>query len=131
MKTKHNEGFSLIEVLVSIVVLAAITIPCCSSLVLSYRMNQKADEMLKAQLAVSSAVESLMATGLTESFHSTLEQIDEDTYSSPSYPGLVFEIELDDNLSCYEVKIYDEEENAVVTTTIRNTNMEIGGGGGE
>ena len=50
MKNKYNAGFSLIEVLVAIVILAAIVIPTCSSLVLSHRMNAKTEELMQAQL---------------------------------------------------------------------------------
>lgn len=138
MKKKHNEGFSLVEVLVAIVILAAFTIPTCASLVLSYRMNAKANEMLKAQLAVSSAVEQLMATGLTEKFHETLT-LKEDTgdvgngYTSGSFPGLIFEINLDATKPYYAVKVYDEEKNVEVETIVRNTDLIVDteGGSGE
>ena len=61
---KNNEGFSLVEVLLAMVLLAAIVIPTCTSLVLSFRMNAKAEALMQAQLAVSSAVETLMAEGI-------------------------------------------------------------------
>jgi prepilin-type N-terminal cleavage/methylation domain-containing protein len=61
---KHNEGFSLVEVLLAMVLLAAIVIPTCTSLVLSFRVNAKAEALTQAQLAVSSAVETLMAEGI-------------------------------------------------------------------
>ena len=61
---KNNEGFSLVEVLLSMVLLAAIVIPTCTSLVLSFRVNAKAEALTQAQLAVSSAVETLMAEGI-------------------------------------------------------------------
>lgn len=64
MNNKHNAGFSLIEVLVAIVILAAIVVPTCSSLVISHRMNAKTEELMQAQLDVSSAVETLMAEGI-------------------------------------------------------------------
>lgn len=64
MKKKHNEGFSLVEVLVAIVILGIFVVPTCSSLILSFQMNQKTAQMLKAQQAVSSAVEELKATGV-------------------------------------------------------------------
>lgn len=64
MKNKHNGGFTLVELLVSIVILAAIVLPTCTSLVLSYRMNAKSEALMQAQLAVSSAVETLMAEGI-------------------------------------------------------------------
>ena len=64
MKKKYNEGFSLVESLVAIAVLALIVIPCCSGIVMAFRMNAKADQLMQAQLAVSSAVETLMAEGI-------------------------------------------------------------------
>lgn len=65
MNKKNNAGFSLVEVLVAIVILGILSAPVCTSLVLSTRMNVKATELLEAQLAVSSAVETLMAEGIT------------------------------------------------------------------
>ena len=66
MKKKHNEGFSLVEVLVAIVILGIFVVPTCSSLIMTFQMNQKTAQMLKAQQAVSSAVETLKAKGITE-----------------------------------------------------------------
>lgn len=66
MKHKNDQGFSLIEVLVAIVILAAFVVPTCSALVLSARMNAKTQALMQAQLDVSSAVEILMARGITE-----------------------------------------------------------------
>ena len=70
MKNKHDEGFSLIEILVAIVILTAIVVPTCSALVMSNEMNNRTDDLMKAQLAVSSAVEILMAEGLLVDFQS-------------------------------------------------------------
>lgn len=64
MKRKGNEGFTLLETLIAIVILGIVVVPTCSSLVMSFRMNAKADELLRDQLAVSSAVETLMAEGI-------------------------------------------------------------------
>ena len=62
---KHNStaGFSLIEVLVAITILGLVVVPIGSSLVLSFRLNARSEQMLQAQLAVSSAVETIMAEG--------------------------------------------------------------------
>jgi len=62
---KRNGGFSLMETLVSIVILGAMVVPTCTALVMSIRINDKTEKMLQAQLAVSSAVETLMAEGVT------------------------------------------------------------------
>lgn len=81
MKRK-DAGFSLVEVLVSIVVLALVVIPLCTSLVMAIRMNTKADALLKAQLAVSSTVEELMASGIN--WDSLKEKEEETTTTTES-----------------------------------------------
>lgn len=64
MKQKRNGGYSLVEILLAIVLLGAIMVPTCTSLVMSIKINDRTDEMMQAQLAVSSAVETLMAEGI-------------------------------------------------------------------
>lgn len=61
MRNKHNGGFSLVEVLVAIVLLGLIVIPICSSMLVAHRINAKAEALLQAELAVSSAAEKLYA----------------------------------------------------------------------
>ena len=39
MKEKNNGGFSLVEVLLAMMILAAIVIPVCSGILLSVRMG--------------------------------------------------------------------------------------------
>ena len=64
MNRNRNGGYSLIEILLAIVLLGAIMVPTCTSLVMSIIINDRTDEMMQAQLAVSSAVETLMAEGI-------------------------------------------------------------------
>ena len=66
MNRNRNGGYSLIEILLAIVLLGAIMVPTCTSLVMSVKINDRTDEMMQAQLAVSSAVETLMAEGISE-----------------------------------------------------------------
>ena len=68
---KHNQtdGFSLIEVLVSITLLGLVVVPIGSALLLSARLNVRSDDVLQAQLAVSSAVETIMAEGYNEAWN--------------------------------------------------------------
>lgn len=68
-RNKWNAGYTLIEVLVAISILGIIVSPVCANLVMSLRVNNKTDEMLQAQLAVSSAVETLMAEGIAWENH--------------------------------------------------------------
>ena len=64
MKRRNDAGFSLVEILVAMTILAAVVLPVCSALVMGIRMNARTDELMRAQLAVSSAVETLMAEGI-------------------------------------------------------------------
>lgn len=125
MKRKHNEGFTLVEMLVSIVILAAIVIPTCTSLVLSYRLNAKARDMMQAQLAVSSAVETLMAKGITDEYLESLTVVEAedgsvDYYTSTEFPGLRFELAQTDGNPYFAVNVTDEEGQVEVETHIRD-----------
>ena len=64
MKKQNNGGFSLVEVLLAMAILAAIVIPVCTGIVLSVQVNTRANDILRTRVAVSSAVETLMAQGI-------------------------------------------------------------------
>ena len=57
MKQNNNAGFSLVELLVSIVVLAVIMIPVLDNIVLSSRMNKQSKEKQEANTLVSNLME--------------------------------------------------------------------------
>ena len=61
---KGTGGFTLVEVIVSMLVLALIAAPIGSAFVVSARVNAYADRVFQARLAVSSAAEQLMAEGV-------------------------------------------------------------------
>ena len=135
VKKKYDEGFTLVELLVSIVILAAIVLPTCSSLVLSYRMNAKTNQMMQAQLAVSSAVEKLMAEGITNDFVEavsksatesgkieTADNNKEITGNCEEFPGLQFT--LSDRGDYYDVIVQDENGMVSVVTSIRDCTTE-------
>lgn len=89
---RSNAGFTLIEVLIAIVVLGLIVMPICSSLVMSVRINAKAESILEAKLAVSSAVETMMATGLKSEADPNLDGVDtviEKVTDEPYYKVIV------------------------------------------
>ena len=128
---KRNGGFSLIETLISIVILGAMVVPTCTALVMSIRLNDKTEKMLQAQLAVSSAVETLMAEGVTEA---------KEGYEAERFPDvyIVTEqvIENGAEMPYYSVVVSDvpaEGGDALVTvsTTIRAAETAQTGGGGE
>ena len=144
MNKKHNEGFSLVELLVSIVILAAIVIPTCTSLVLSYRLNAKSRDMMQAQLAVSSTVETLMAQGIDAERVATLKannQVNADQHiiydcawdsekselsQTDDYPEVVITITEDKSADGYvTLTVSDDDGLVTVTTQIRT---QTGGG---
>lgn len=117
MRKKNNAGFSLIEVLLSIVILAAVVIPTCSAMVMSYRLNAKSEQMMQSQLAVSSAVETLMASGITDDYIDSLQKGEDGSYISSQFDGLVFR--LTENSGYYDVTVTDSEGLVEVATAIR------------
>ena len=105
MKKKHNEGFSLVEVLIAIVILGIFVVPTCSALVMTFQMNQKTAQMVKAQQAVSSAVEELKAKGITS------------VADLNKYPGVKV-IEQTKTGLYYTITIASESEESVVVKTV-------------
>lgn len=119
MKQKHNGGFSLIEVLVAMVLLGALVVPTCSALVMCARLNAKTDDLLQAQLAVSSAVETLMAEGIKE----VADDYGNDG-TTDRFPNVIVKTEAvtddEENLQpYYKVTVTDNDNQVTVETTIR------------
>lgn len=136
MKNKQDGGFSLIEVVLAMVILALIVVPTCSSLVLSFRVNAKAEALLQAQLAVSSAVEELMAKGIVDArvpeggteVYDIVEVAEDNDETEGTkketdlFPDVRISVTAED--SCYKVEVTDNNDLVTVTTYIR-------GGGSE
>lgn len=108
---KHNnDGFSLVEIVAAIAILGIFFGTACSGLVLGLRMNEKTDAMLQAQLAVSSAVETLMAEGIAAD--SDLYELVQKTNNGTDVKN-VFEIEFNEDV--FETSITAEVERQTVT----------------
>ena len=129
MKQKHNAGFSLIETVVAIAILGLIMVPCCSGLLMSIRINEKAQQMMQAQLAVSSAVETLMAEGIDEKTvaeaaaknvnYDQISWIDASTSKiSDRFPDVTVIVEYVEGHLYYNVTV-SYEDLVEVSTTIR------------
>lgn len=110
MKEKNNGGFSLLETVVAMAILAVIVIPVCSSLVLSVRLNEKAGNVLDARLAVSSTVEKLMAQGITEA---------SEDYGGDDFPGVTVKTTQAEDALYYDVEVAADNGLFSVTTCIR------------
>ena len=63
-KFKERCGAALLEVMISIAMLGLLMVPISSGILMSFRINQRSDEIMQARLAVSSAVETIMAVGV-------------------------------------------------------------------
>lgn len=103
MRHKNNAGYSLVEVVVAMAILALIIVPVSTGMVTAFKMNAKAEQLMQAELAVSRAVEALMARGIDGT------EISEDTY-----PGL--------NLDAVNVDLTDKGAYYKATVTSRNVN---------
>ena len=107
MKRANNGGFSLVEMLVAIVILGLITIPMTSGMVVAMKTIARSEKMMDAQLAVSSAVETLMATGISGT-------------SDPNLAGVDVKILPVSGEPYYNVTVTSEVDTTVsVTTSIR------------
>ena len=110
MKKENNAGYSLVEVLVAIVLLGIFVAPTCASLVMGYRMNAKAAQLMDAQLAVSSAVEILMAEGIQDIDYT-------DYFDGKIDKEVSVEVQESNGLPYHSVKV--ECDGVTVETTIR------------
>lgn len=135
MKNKYDEGFSLIELLVAIVILTAIVVPTCSALVMTNEMNNRSDDLMKAQLAVSSAVEILMAegipndTGETDDYGVTTKTVQEPnennegthdvTVETDRFPNVKIKVEPVSEKPWFSVTVTSNDGLVEVETSIR------------
>ena len=62
-KVKSSKGFTLVETVAAITILTLVVAAVTASLIASIRFNAKTEQRLQAELAVSNAVERLMAEG--------------------------------------------------------------------
>lgn len=107
---QNNLGFSLIETLVAMAILAAFSVSICTCMLLSLRMNGKTESLMQEQMAVSSAVEALMATGVDGSET-------DDTFEGVSVSSTAV-----DDKPYYHVTVKSKGGNVTVTTQIRAAN---------
>lgn len=134
MKHRNNGGFSLVEMLVAIVILGLITVPMLSGMVVAMKTIARSEDMMKAQLAVSSAVETLMAEGIPSGTVATPDYgktIKTDASGNPvkdeegnpvivdDFPTVTVEITPDASKLWFSVKVTSDDGSIAVETTIR------------
>lgn len=100
----------------AITILGLVCAPICSSLVLAARVNARSEQVMAAELSVSSAVERLMAEGVTEG-------------ESVSMPGVSITVDKADDDPYYQVVVTSNTVSDVqVTTYVRAIPAEGGDG---
>ena len=133
MKRKNEAGFSLIEVLVSITILAAVVLPTCSALVLGIQLNDKTDALMRAQLSVSSAVETLMARGNPAGTPATGDDGDYGNNGTTDlFPDVKIKVTPDnaanpEAASYYNVEVTSNDALVQVTTSVAASHGQEGG----
>ena len=129
---RRSAGFSLVEVVVAIAILGMAVIPVSGGLVLSHRLNARSEQILQARLAVSGAVETLMAQGIAVGEDGNPDVPEEIT----SGGSVTVALEEPDEYGAFPVTVTSTAEESVsVTTYIRpaptpEETTEEGGGGG-
>lgn len=133
---RNNGGFSLVEVVVAMAILGIFATASCTCLVLAHDMNGKTDGILQSRLAVSSAVETLMAEGITaeSAEYDLIPVLDEDgnaVLNEDNTPKLedrfpevrvetVQYVDEDEKvLPYYNVTVTSKDESISITTQVR------------
>ena len=66
LEGKQNKGFTIVEVLIAITILAIIVVPLLQAFVTSSRTNAKAKQLMKATTLAQNVMEELKANSLEE-----------------------------------------------------------------
>ena len=119
---RNNAGSTLVEIVVAMAILGAFSVSACTSLVLGLRLNDKAESMLQAQLAVSYAVETLMAKGITVDENDT--PVIETHFPNTEVNAVRKTDDENQPLPFFEVTVKSTQEDVSVTTYIREVAAE-------
>lgn len=103
-RKQRTAGFTLVEVIVAIAIMGLVSAPICASLVLAGRLNARSRAVMEAQLAVRTAVETLMAEGIT------------DGIPVGDFPGVTVTVEKGNPADpYYHVTVSDKQTGSLVT----------------
>lgn len=117
---QNNAGSTLLEIVIAIAILGAFSVAACTSLVLGLRLNDKSESMLQAQLAISSAVEILMAEGVNaESSAYDVTEAEGDRFPNVKVTTERMKDTDENELPYFKVTVTSEVEDISVTTFIR------------
>ena len=113
---RNNAGSSLVEIVAATAIMGILVGAVCTSLMFGLRLNEKTDAKLQAQLAVSSAVEILMAEGIT-SEDTLADRFPEVTVTAERVTQTIDGAETP--LPYFKVTVTGSVEGVAVTTHIR------------
>ena len=128
-RKQRTAGFTLVEVIVAIAIMGLVSAPICASLVLAGRLNARSRAVMEAELEVRTAVETLMAEGITDG----IPDEERNPYRAADFPGVTVAVEKEDAAApYYHVTVSDSQTEPLVTveTYIREVNAPEGGGTG-
>ena len=130
-KQKYNqtEGFSLVEVMVSIAILGFVAVPMFTGLLFSYRLNQRSDEKLQAQLAVSNAVETIMAEGFNEAWYDENEGCSDELHYHKRFSDIKVSGTKNSGEAAYAITVKSETFSDICVTTYARPYVAPPGGG--
>lgn len=115
-KFKERCGAALLEVMISIAMLGLLMVPISSGILMSFRINQRSDEIMQARLAVSSAVETIMAVGV-------------ENYDEVDLLTVTCDPPITDSAAYRTVTVtHDKYPDIYVTTCVRDSSVRAGGG---
>lgn len=117
-RKQRTAGFTLVEVIVAIAIMGLVSAPICVSLVLAGRLNARSRAVMEAELEVRTAVETLMAEGITGAA---------DRYRAEDFPNVTVKTEKEDAGDYYKVTVSDDSANPLVKV---DTYIHAGTGGG-
>ena len=127
-RKQRTAGFTLVEVIVAIAIMGLVSAPICVSLVLAGRLNARSRAVMEAELEVRTAVETLMAEGITEEVVSNLAT----DFPNVTVKTTQVRTEGDEVLPYYHVTVSDKQTEPLVTveTYIRAVEAPEGSAGG-
>ena len=128
-RKQRTAGFTLVEVIVAIAIMGLVSAPICVSLVLAGRLNARSRAVMEAQLEVRTAVETLMAEGITDGIPSS----ERNPYRETDFPGVTVAVEKKNPADpYYHVTVSDKQTEPLVTveTYIRAVEAPEGSAGG-
>ena len=120
-RKQRTAGFTLVEVIVAIAIMGLVSGPICTSLVLAGQLNARSRAVMEAQLEVRTAVETLMAEGIT------------DGIPVGDFSGVTVTVEKERETDpYYHVTVSDKQTGPLVTvdTYIRAVEAPAGNAGG-